>query len=153
MEFDNKGNLSPDQLLEITLITFEERFVASFPESSTRRKLYKNFCRYTESIKKEIGTDFFQWIDRSFVTNKLNPKDIDLVTFIDWRAYYANENFINSLRDLRQEKDLGIDGYFLIVYPEDHKKNILFETDKIQWMFEFGRSRTDYKKGFIQINY
>jgi len=153
LEFDLYGNLAPYSLIEINLINFEDRFVHAYKESKTRAKLFENYSNYVNSLKLIIGTGFFQWIDGSFVTNKLNPKDIDFVTFIDWKVYYNNEILLDSLRELRYNKILGIDGYIVLVYPPEHKKNILYEADRLQWIFEFSRSRTDQRKGFIQINY
>jgi hypothetical protein len=153
LEFDNLGNLSPYTVIKTDWMTFEANFVHRFPQSITRKNLFGEFSDYLISLKNILGNDFFQWVDGSFVTNKLNPNDIDLVTFVDWEIYAANESKIDSLRDFRNNTDARIDGYFVPVYSENHKKHVLYQADNLQWLYQFSRSRTDRKKGFIQLNH
>ncbi|TLV03657.1 DUF6932 family protein [Dyadobacter luticola] len=153
MKFDIFGNLKPYQIIKSDLKTFEKTFVAPFSESKTRKVLLKNFKNYLSDLENVAGSGFYQWIDGSFITNKLNPNDIDFVTFIDWKVFEKNEKGIDRLRQLRYQKELGMDGYFVAVYPENHKKNILYQADRFQWQFQFGKSRTDKQKGIIQIDF
>ena len=51
---------------------------------------YKSFC---EDLKFLLGLDeLTQWIDGSYVTLIDNPKDIDVVTFIDSKLIKVHEN-------------------------------------------------------------
>jgi hypothetical protein len=153
LEFDNLGNLSPYAVIETDWKTFEAKFVHCFPQSITRKDLFMEFSDYLILLKSILGNGLFQWVNGSFVTNKLNPNDIDLVTFVDWEIYKANEQTIDQLREFRNNKDTRIDGYFVAVYPESHKMNVLYQADKLQWLYQFSRSRTDRRKGFIQLNH
>lgn len=153
MEFDIYGNLQPSEIILTDWTTFETTFVSSFPKSATRAPLFSDFSTYMLNVKSVIHGDFHQWIDGSFITNKLNPKDIDFVIFINFKDYINNQIEIDRLREMRNVHGSGMDGYFVPVYPDNHPKRFLFEADQLQWQHLFGRSRTDKKKGFIELRY
>lgn len=67
--------------------TFQQTFVDSFDEESQRQNLFGNYSRYMDDLSGLIKYSFFQWIDGSYVSNKRKPKDIDLVTVLDYRDY------------------------------------------------------------------
>ncbi len=86
MEFDELGFLSPYKLIETDLETFESVFVSNFKNSDTRKKVFQNYLSYIHDFKNQISNNFYQWIDGSFVTSKLNPNDIDIVTFLNLKT-------------------------------------------------------------------
>jgi hypothetical protein len=153
VEFDIYGNLQPAEIILTDWVTFEKMFVESFPGSATRSDLFNNFADYVTNAKQIFGTSFYQWIDGSFITNKLNPRDIDFVTFVNFDVYYANESEIDRLRELRNIGKFGMDGYFVPIYPDQHPKRFLYEADQLQWQYLFQRSRSDRKKGIIELKY
>nr|WP_143016824.1 hypothetical protein [Dyadobacter soli] len=107
-----------------------------------------------EKLVAIIGKDFHQWIDGSFVTRKLNPGDIDFVTFINAKTFSQNERVLNDLRAESQEKSLRLDGYFVKDFPRNHKRFVHSYLDSVQWMHDFVKdSRKGQSKGFIQLNY
>ena len=101
MEFDPQGNLFPHKVLEIDIENFEEIFITNFENSESRKRLFQNYLSYVEKLKNEINNTFYQWIDGSFVTSKLNPNDIDLVTFLNFEVY---ENNLSKLADFQGYK-------------------------------------------------
>lgn len=84
LDFDEFGNLTPYKIIETDLITLEAYFVTAFPKSKTRKRLFENYLSYIYRFQDEVFPIFEQWIDGSFVTQKENPKDIDIVTFLDY---------------------------------------------------------------------
>ncbi|MCA9407028.1 MAG: hypothetical protein KC684_10845, partial [Candidatus Omnitrophica bacterium] len=102
LKFDIRGNLRPYERIEVTLDEFKENFVGPFEKTSSRHEIFENYIRYVEEFKKEITPKFKQWIDGSFVTNKVNPRDIDIVNIVDYEI--AKENY-----DLLREKFLNKD--------------------------------------------
>jgi len=50
-------------------------------------------------------------VDGSFVTLKENPKDIDVVTFLDWEVYELREKALERFWGYNLE-DKGLDTYF-----------------------------------------
>ncbi len=154
MEFDAQGNLKPYDIIYTDWPTFKAMFVDAFPRSSTRQVIFENFSVYMEKLVAIIGTGFHQWIDGSFVTRKLNPSDIDFVTFVDAKTFSQNEHLLNLLKEYSREQSLRIDGYFVKDYPKEHKGFIRSYLDSVHWMHEFVKdSRKRQSKGFIQINY
>jgi hypothetical protein len=154
LEYDIRGNLKPYDIIYTDWSTFRAEFVDAFPQSSTRQVIFRNFSEYIEKLVPIIGTGFHQWINGSFVTRKLNPRDIDFVTFIDAKTFGSNEHLLRNLKEYSREKSLCLDGYFVKHYPTNHKGFVHSHLDSIQWMNEFTKdSRKGQPKGFIQLNY
>jgi hypothetical protein len=154
IEFDENGFLKPYDIIETDLATIEKIFVEDVPLSSTRKAIFEGYLSYNEELRKIIPAGFMQWIDGSFTTKKVNPNDIDIITFVDFEVYNANEKQIDELRRTRQTTNRIIDGYFVKIYPENHKHRNWYENDKMQWLFTFNRVKnTKLSKGFLQINF
>lgn len=154
IEFDENGFLKPYDIIETDLATIEKTFVEAMPLSSTRKAIFESYLSYNEELRKIIPTGFIQWIDGSFITKKVNPNDIDIVTFVDFDVYNANEKQIDELRRTRQTTNRIIDGYFVKVYPENHKNRNWYDIDRMQWVFTFNRVKNSkLSKGFLQINF
>lgn len=62
--------------------SFNEELIEAFPDSITRPAIFRNFSLYIHRLASLIGTEFYQWIDGSCVTQNLNPRDMDFVTFV-----------------------------------------------------------------------
>jgi len=153
LEYDIRGNLKPYDIIYTDWSTFRAEFVDAFPQSSTRQVIFRNFSEYIEKLVPIIGTGFHQWIDGSFVTRKLDPRDIDIVTFVDASTYYANEPEIDILRAYHRHHKTGVDEYFVKRYPETHRKHVFYEMDLFQWRNQFTTSRARKSKGFLQLNF
>ena len=103
---------------------------------------------------------FVQWIDGSFVATKDNPKDIDMVTFIDAEIYKQLEPQIdNEFSKWAVNKYYkGLDAYTVWTFQEEHKNYHNFKADYAYWYDWFSRSHFNrlqkrYPKGFIQIKF
>jgi hypothetical protein len=154
IEFDENGFLKPYSLIETDLATIEKLFVEGMPLSSTRKAIFESYLSYIKELRMIIPTGFIQWIDGSFTTKKVNPNDIDVVTFVDFEVYNANEKQIDELRRTRQTTNRIIDGYFVKVYPENHKNRNWFDNDSMQWLFTFNQVKNSkLSKGFLKINF
>jgi hypothetical protein len=153
MQFDNNGNLYPHEIIEIDLIAFEQIFIDGFTQSKTRRNIFDNYKRFVETIKQLIDEPFYQWIDGSFVTQKINPNDIDVLTFVPHESYIKHNSHFDMLRRWRHNKDFGVDGYFLKVLPSTHKDFQFYEFDSKDWLNTFSTGRKMENKGLIQINF
>ena len=159
MEFDPQGNLFPHKVIEIDLEEFEKIFITNFPNSESRNRLFQNYLSYIQKIKDEIDSTFYQWIDGSFVTSKLNPNDIDLVTFINFEFYENNLSKLTDLQGHNLKKEQNLDCYFVKEYPIEHKNyEIITKYDSVEWFHLFSKTRVNrngkrYSKGIIQINF
>jgi hypothetical protein len=89
-DFDEQGNL-PDGVHPCDESRFEARFVILTPKHTERKRICEGFFRLREEAAdfQIVGT---QWVDGSFVTNKPDPNDVDVVTFVD----YDEANSLNA---------------------------------------------------------
>ena len=150
MTFDNNGHLIPYQIIETDMATFEHFFVTNFIKSTSRKDLFKQFSSYVEDLKHIVGGSFYLWIDGSFVSQKLNPKDIDILIFVESVILKEQETALNLVKKRFQPE---IDSYFIEVLAENHPKYFLFEINQKEWLFTFSTSRSFQNKGIIQINF
>jgi hypothetical protein len=159
LQFDENGHLFPYEVQDITLDEMREVFVGAFPESETRKRLFDNYLDWVFDFQRDVFPYFTQWIDGSFVTQKLNPKDIDFVTFLDWQVYEIKEKWKELDRFWSfSNEDKGLDAYFLAEFPEKHKNYGEFHSLREGWLLRYGYTRRDeqqraHPKGFIQINF
>ncbi|NBB19018.1 hypothetical protein GVN20_06585 [Runella sp. CRIBMP] len=83
MKFDEYGYLIPYEVISAELVTFKQVFVNGFPNSVSRTSIFDEYEQYILRIQQIINGPFYQWVDGSFTSKKLNPRDIDVVTFVD----------------------------------------------------------------------
>lgn len=156
MQFDQYGHLTPYEIIETDLETFEKIFVSEVKNSQTRLALFEEYREFLAELQQIIGTNFYQWIDGSFTTQKRNPNDIDLVTFLDGQRL---TEFAVQLSPLQKRKFQGrgkIDAYFVATYPKGHPLYDIFWMDYLDWLHQFEkdtRLKGNPKKGIIQINF
>ncbi|MCU0471309.1 MAG: hypothetical protein MUF58_22260 [Arcicella sp.] len=151
MQFDENGFLQPYEIIQISVEDLEKIFVWN----DDRKKLFDEYLDYIIFLKQfELGS-FFQWIDGSFISTKIKPNDIDIVTFIEFKEHEQHYKEIAKL----QHQFSSLDTYFVKVYPQNHPSAFLYELDKTEWNFQFSFSRKNpktgksFKKGFVQINF
>ena len=159
MEFDELGYLSPYKVIETNLEIFENIFVSNFQNSDIRKKLFQNYLLYIHDFKNQISENFYQWIDGSFVTSKLNPNDIDIVTFLNAENYEKNSLKLIDFQGSKLKLEQKLDCYFVKEYPFGHKNyEIITHYDSVEWFHLFSKSRVQrdgkrHSKGIIQINF
>ena len=145
LEFDKNGYLTPPQIIETDLETFEQTFVFN----DHRRKLFEQFLVFSTELKQFYNKNFFTWIDGSFVTKKKFPNDIDLVLLFDFEFYKINYSKMTIIRD----KYDNVDCFFRGLYPAEDPYFYLNELEKFDWFDLFCTDRSDLQKGFVQINF
>lgn len=112
LEFDEKGNLTPYNNIEINYEIFVKNFVDSFPLDSTRHQILTNFERFLEKLRLKIYPHFSIWINGSFVTQKLNPNDIDFLIFIEYDWFEINELSLSDFKTMIKQDYKDLDVYF-----------------------------------------
>lgn len=153
IEFDENGFLKPYGPSRTDLDTLEQVFVNEFTTSTTRREHFERFREYNERLRVLMSVELVQWIDGSFVSRKTNPNDIDVLTFVDDQLFTQHGQ---ALKLLKNEFDKGagrVDAYFIRVYPDGHLYRNHYESDRVQWLFDWGRtnSRPRKNKGLIEL--
>lgn len=150
--FDEKGNIFPYQFIDLELTIFQEKFVISFEDSSTRKNIYENYLIYITDFHKEIVDTWLQWIDGSFTTNKKDPRDIDLVNLIGAYAFsLKSAELIKFLTKYGSKDKYNVDGYCVPVYPSDDERYELTYKYMKYWEKWFGHDRSNNPKGVIQL--
>jgi hypothetical protein len=154
LTFNQHGYLVPADVIEIDMATFEKFFL--FNEH--RQRIFQSYLLFLESIQALGMGDFYQWIDGSFTSLKVNPNDIDLVTFVDFVQYEIHEDTLYKLRQDFQKK--GVDAYFVAIYPKEHEDYSLFLNYDYDFWHKFTRDfkkemrlKKPFKKGFIKIHF
>ncbi len=144
--FDEFGYLTPYDVQKITLKDFEENFAIN----ENRKILLMEYKAFIENLKLLGIINFYQWIDGSFVTKKIAPKGIDVVSFIETVEFKKNEKELLLLSKMFQ----NIDCYFVEVFSNEDKKYFITQTDTSYWYHLFqGTRKPRVKKGFVQINF
>lgn len=144
IQFDNKGYLKPSSAIEADLKAFEEIFVYN----SYRQQLFERYIDYLNALKNTIDAPFEQWIDGSFVSKKLKPNDIDVLTFVPDAVYTIKDV---ELYELKKQFKPQIDAYYLCTFPENHPKFAETKSDYFYWLNQFTKDRQKNSKGFIKI--
>lgn len=126
IKYTDRGYIDPPERQELSLEEFREHFVEAFPKSETREKLYNGYLRYTKDFREEITTAIIQWIGGSFSSNKLNPRDIDVVTIIPSETFEEKSELIERKFRKSAKSVYGVDAYIVSSYPEEHEKYPLY---------------------------
>ena len=87
-----------------------------------------------------------QWINGSFISTKINPRDIDLVNLIDYKLVSTYETELKRFTTSLGKEEYGVDGYIVKVYPEEHKEYTRMESTLIYWQNWFSTSRRNRSK-------
>ena len=150
LEFNKDGYLDAG-FHEVCIDELYEFFVKQFSTSQTREEIFNNFNRWRDSLIKQYNISEI-WIDGSFVTNKINPNDIDVVVF----AYAMNyENLYKRWRIIRQIDKL--DAYLTVAICEENEKvlppDLYYEyvNHRNYWRGQFGFDRNNSPKGVLVL--
>ena len=95
------------------------------------------------------------WVDGSFLTEKINPEDVDLVLRVPADFYdSATQNqrdsvnwLASNLRDAHH-----CDSYFFMEWPEGHPNHRTGRYMHDYWMNQFGFSRGAEEKGIAVLS-
>lgn len=153
MTFDQYGYLTPYEVIPTDFETFEQVFVKGFPNSNTRPTIFREYLTYLDRLRQIIDGEFYQWIDGSFVTNLLNPDDIDFITWVEIKTYEEKSKELGILRNLRFERKSRLDGYIMPYYPPLHRKEYLNDINRKQWLFDWADDDDKRPKGLIKIQF
>lgn len=161
MEFDDHGNLFPGEYI-LTLEQFRNEFVEKeyFNDSITRKEINNNF----ESLIKEIEIlDMLDgltkiWIDGSFSTMKMNPKDIDVIFFYDHTSRKKKQlEFYLDMCKFKMKKERKchfncLTDYINVAdFNENEGRAKLDTLTKKQLVRYFEYDRENRNKGYISI--
>lgn len=158
MQYDSNGNLTPSGKIEVDAEDFKRHFVDAYPESATRQRIYEGFQAYQETLLNVFGCNVEQWIDGSWVSNKQDPNDIDVVSLIDSEfiesdEVYFNKMYSNKLLTVFGSKDkFMVDAYAFILFPEDDPRYDLVTRKMMVYWDDWWSHDSDHnEKGYIVL--
>jgi len=165
----NPQGLLPEGVHPATEDELEARFVVPFASSSTRQRIFENFCRYRIEVAA-LGVHATQWVDGSFVDGlRLHPEDVDVVNFCGSSELNAVapasqklvQPLLNGRESTRAEYDTHT--FLLVCFPAGHPFAANFEARRKYWRDWFSRPQ-DYtgskkipapwrgRKGIVRMN-
>lgn len=125
------------------------RFVVPFVSSSTRLRIYQNFCRYRTEVAA-LGVHVTQWVDGSFADgSRLDPEDVDVVNFCESSELNSVtptlQKRVQPLLNGRDSTKTEYDTHtFLVVrFPAGHPFAASFDAQRKYWRDWFSRPQ-DY---------
>ncbi len=156
LTFNDNGLLTPAKGISTTPDELYHEFVKPFPMSGTREDLYDKWTEYNRMLRQEIGAGFTQWVNGSFVTKELNPRDIDVLSFIPSHLYDQHKDVLDYFWADNWKKE-KLDCYIVKVYPINHPSYVL-NTLKYQneWLKRYTKTKPDeyfrqFDKGFLIV--
>ena len=158
LNFDVRGNLTPYQAIPSKIKEFKKYLVDEI-DSDSRADNYKKYIKYSNDLKALLGkAEMKQWVNGSFVTKKRNPKDIDLITFIDSATIQKLGDKLGEFIGTRSNESYGVDAYIIEVYPPNSKNAFRTEFDTVEWLYLFSHTKKNrrgqvFEKGFLEIIY
>ena len=155
LQFDEYGFLTPYNLIPADMNTLKRVFVDGFPISTTRQRLFARFEDFTANLRELLPDRYTQWVDGSFVSQKQNPNDIDVLTFVEYNLYNQQRKQFDALNSWHKLQAQEVQAFFVTVYPENHRQRHLYESDRVQWLFDWGRTRSlpRRRKGIIELTF
>lgn len=139
-----------------TATEIKTALVDAFSTAVTRGPLYDQWRVLNQAIEKILPIEE-QWVNGSFVTTKLNPGDIDLVTHFDGARLAAldagDRMLLKGLVAGHQSRDLHLcDSFVIAIYPNGHPWRSRYEALSAYFDGLFGKDRTGNAKGYVEVD-
>ena len=129
LKFDSRGNLMPYEKIELNFDEFQDLYIKDFSGlNETRKEIFEDYQTYLKDFEEQISEDFIQWIDGSYITTKVKPRDIDFVMLIEHETFDRHEQ------------------YFVTEYDLVYWRGLFTETKR-------NRAKKKFPKGFIEIKF
>lgn len=151
MEFSSLGLISPG-LHRMDMSDFKQQFVDNFTVSRTRTGIFNSFLMWKDNLIRNYRIHEI-WVDGSFVTNKINPNDIDVIVYVYATDYLKLSKNWKSIRSAK-----NIDAYMTLAICEENEKCVdpkeyyAFVNHRNYWRGQFGFDRNDNPKGIIILD-
>ena len=151
------NGLLPTGLIRVTDEQVHEHFVAPFTASKTRQRLYDQWLLHREAIETIVPVQR-QWLDGSYVTDKVDPGDVDIVTFVDGEALNgltpAQQAVLSDLVAGHSTRDRwGVDSFLVPTYAEGHPDRKAARRAEGQWRVMWTNVKgTNLTKGFLEVS-
>ena len=158
ISFNEVGYITPSGIHTLTIEEFELVF-ANLDNASRRRSLFSSYQIYLSELRKIVTEPFFQLIGGSYVTRKLWPQDIDIVTFVPY-VFEQNDNLKHQLRLLFERYEFsqsksGLHTFYSLIPDAENPVQAKFEAHYQYWISTFSSAlgKNSEPKGIIKIQF
>lgn len=137
----------------LSLGDIEQVCVDPFPLSTSRPAIMSGLRTFVQRLEED-GVKGKLWIDGSFLTEKIDPKDVDILLLYDGVAYNTGAVAAHDRVDwvIANQKDtLKCDSYILMQYPTGHPLHTEGEWWYAYWHHKWGFSREDDPKAIVVL--
>lgn len=153
-ETDQRGNLPPGRH-EASVEDVRAAFVDPFSASHTRRAIFDWWTELRDALC-ELGGFEAHWLAGSFVSDKEQPNDLDLVTVLDGPTFDAMPRHRRQLVQAMvaghvTEELWRCDNYPLLRYPDDDAAQQPARAVDRLWTQHFGTDRDGNERGFVVV--
>jgi len=125
--------------------------VERFPQSATRKRLWERLVRILGRVN-ELGIRSEFWLDGSFMTEKLDPADLDFLLHLDMATLERLTPPQKELFCAFRDRTLGseCDSHILVTWPPGHDAYEEGELTRAYYHSHWGYSRDlAFMKGIV----
>lgn len=158
LSINSKGNLIPANAIECDLETLRKVFVEEIG-GSNRAALFENLLIFCRQFCRTLGLSSLKiWVNGSFATSKPEPRDLDLLVFVNHELFELHQAEIKKEFNRRAWKNsFRLDVYLLEDFPANHPKHFFSISDRAYWLQQFTQTRSSRlknieQKGFLELN-
>lgn len=131
-----------------------KKCVDGFPLSKTRATIMDGLEKAIQELERaEVAGEL--WIDGSFMTEKIDPEDVDVLLHVDSALYDGGSANVRKAIDVFDSSQLKAthhcDSYVWREYPAGHPAHNESEWDRAYWIRQFGFSRGIDYKGIVTV--
>jgi hypothetical protein len=138
----------------LTMGDIEQACVDQFPLSTVRGIIFKGLATFVETLEiAKVPGEL--WLDGSFLTEKINPKDVDVVLRVEAAIYNSGTPEQRDAIDwviANQKLTLKCDSYAFFEYPSAHALHAEGLWWYSWWHKQWGFSREDDPKGIVVLS-
>lgn len=138
----------------LSLEEVEVACVAAFPLSRSRRPIMDGLQDFHRLLATS-GVVGKLWLDGSFTTEKIDPKDVDVVLMCKAEIYDAGPPEVRTAIELvisNLKSTNYCDSYICFEYPEGHPLYDEWVWNRAYWLRQYGFSREIDPKGIVVVS-
>ena len=141
-------------LHKMSFAGLKELCITGFPLSNRRESIMRSLEILLlglsgAAIKAEA------WINGSFLTQRIDPDDVDLVVVVqqqDWPTDPAGKEVLARVARQDFKNPIKCDSYLSIEYPSGHARYAFGQKQRDYWLKQFGESRGGEAKGLAVLD-
>jgi|SRR6185437_115576 len=123
----------------------ERLCVRPFSPASNRKFLYQHLEQMVQDLLLK-GIRCSLWVDGSFLTEKENPSDLDVIVVLDYDVTLSftgeQKLFIEDIGEMRYHPH--IDSFVITLIPRGHPEYLTGEADRADWARMYAVEHADY---------